>query len=92
MAPVHLARLQKRSLRWVARDAKRSRGMIARAHQERSGALPTAPGNSSHRRRLVESPGFVGMGRTLGGQAESFSLTAAGHQRGAHLSEVMQKG
>jgi DNA-binding MarR family transcriptional regulator len=91
MAPVSLSRLQKRILLWLARDEKRSRGMISSAHRERIGALPSAKGNISHSLRLLESQGFVVIGRTLGGKAESLYLTAAGHQRVANLSEVMNK-
>ena len=91
MAPVRLSRLQPRMLLWLAGDEKRSGGMISSAHQELIGALPRAKGNISHSLRLVESQGFMVIGRTLGGKAESLSLTAAGHQRVANLSEVMKK-
>lgn len=91
MAPVRLARLQQRILLWVAEDEKRSRGRLARAHQERRGALPSAKGPISPSLRLWESQGFLGLGRTLGGTAASLSLTAVGHQRVGHLSEVMKK-
>ena len=91
MAPVRLSRLQQRILLWLAGDEKRSRGMISSAHQELIGALPSAKGNISHSLRLLESQGFIVIGRTLGGKAESLYLTAAGHQRVANLSEVMNK-
>jgi DNA-binding MarR family transcriptional regulator len=91
MAPVRLSRLQQRILLWLAGDEKRSRGMISSAHQELIGALPNAKGNISHSLRLLESQGFIVIGRTLGGKAESLHLTAAGHQRVANLSEVMNK-
>lgn len=91
MAPGRLSRLQKRILLWLARDEKRSRGMLSSAHQELIGALPSAKGHISHSLRLLESQGFVVIGRTLGGKAESLYLTAAGHQRVANLSEVMKK-
>jgi DNA-binding PadR family transcriptional regulator len=91
MAPVRLSRLQKRLLLWLVEDAKRSRGMIASAHQELIGAVPSAKGNISHSLRLLEAQGFIVIDRTLGGKAESVYLTAAGHQRVANLSEVMNK-
>lgn len=91
MALVRLSRLQQRILLWLAGDEKRSRGMISSAHQELIGALPRAKGNISHSLRLLESQGFIVIGRTLGGKAESLYLTAAGHQRVANLSEVMKK-
>jgi hypothetical protein len=50
--------------------------MISSAHQELIGALPSAKGNISHSLRLLESQGFVVIGRTLGGKAESLYLTA----------------
>ena len=91
MAPVRLSRLQQRILLWLAGDEKRSRGRISSAHQELIGALPSAKGNISHSLRLLESQGFIVIGRTLGGKAESLYLTAVGHQRVANLSEVMNK-
>ena len=86
MALVRLSRLQKRLLLWLARDEKRSRGMIARAHQELIGALPSAKGHISPSRRLVESQGFLVMGRTLGGKAASLYLSAAGRQKVTNLA------
>jgi DNA-binding MarR family transcriptional regulator len=91
MAPLRLSRLQKRILLWLVGDEKRSRGMIASSHQELIGALPSAKGNISHSLRLLEAQGCIAIGRTLGGKAESVYLTAAGHQRVANLSEVMNK-
>lgn len=74
-------------LLWLAGAEKRSRGRSARAHQELLGALPSAPGHISHRLRLVEPRGFMVVSRTLGGQAESLSLPAAGRQQVAQLVE-----
>ncbi len=85
MARVRLSRLQKRILLWLAGDEKRSRGMIASAHQELIGALPSAKGNISYSLRLLEHRGFIVIGRTLGGKAESLYLTTSGRQRVENL-------
>ena len=58
MAAVRLSRLQKRILRWLAADAKRTRGMITRSHPELVAALPSAKGNISHSLRRLETPGL----------------------------------
>ena len=91
MTARRLSHLQKQILAWLLRDEQRTRGMIASSHPELVGALPAAKGNISHSLRLLESQGFVVIGRTLGGKAESLYLTAAGHQRVAKLAEVMNK-
>ncbi len=87
MAPVRLSRLQQRILLWLAGNEKRSRGMISSAHQELISALPSAKGNISHSLRLLEHRGFIVIGRTLGGKAESLYLTAAGRQKVTNLAE-----
>jgi hypothetical protein len=91
MIPVRLSRLHTRMCLWCAGEEKRSRGMIASAHQALIGALPRATGKSSHRLGLLEPHDFVVIGRTLGGNAASRSQTAAGRQQGASLSEGMHK-
>jgi hypothetical protein len=86
MAATRLSRLQKRMLRWLAADEKRSRGRIARSHPELVAALPSAKGNMSHSRRGLERQGLLVMTRTPGGKTASVYVTAAGRQRACHIT------
>ena len=86
MAAVRLSRLQKYILRWLAADAKRTRGMITSSHPELVAALPSAKGNISHSLRRLETQGLIVMTRTPGGKTESVSLTAAGRQKALKLA------
>ena len=86
MAAVRLSRLQKHSLRWLAADEKRTRGMITSSHPELAAALPSAKGNISHSLRRLETQGLIVMTRTPGGKTESVSLTAAGRQKALKLA------
>jgi DNA-binding MarR family transcriptional regulator len=86
MAAVRLSRLQQHIVRWLAADAKRTRGMITRGHPELGAALPRAEGNLSHSLRRLETQGLILMTRTPGGQTESVSLTAAGRQKALKLA------
>ena len=71
MAATRLSRLQKRIVRWLAADDKRTRGMIARSHPELAAALPSAKGNIRHRLRCWERQGLIVMTRTAGGKTAS---------------------
>lgn len=86
MAATRLSRLQKRILRWLAADDKRTRGMIASSHPELAAALPSAKGNISHSLRCLEIQGLIVMTRTSGGKTESLHLTAAGRQKAITLA------
>jgi len=86
MAATRLSRLQKRILRWLAADDKRTRGMIASSHPELAAALPSAKGNISHSLRCLEIQGLIVMTRTSGGKTESLHLTAVGRQKALTLS------
>ena len=86
MAATRLSRLQKRLVRWLAADDKRTRGMIASRHPELAAALPSAKGNMSHRLRCLERQGVIVMTRTSGGKTESVHLTAVGRQKVLALS------
>ena len=86
MAATRLSRLQKRILRWLAADNKRTRGMIASSHPELAAALPSAKGNISHSLRCLEIQGLIVMTRTSGGKTESLHLTAVGRQKAMTLS------
>jgi DNA-binding MarR family transcriptional regulator len=81
MAATRLSQLQKRILRWLAADEKRTRRMSASRHPELVAVLPSAKGNISHSLRCLERQGLIVMTRTPGGKTESLYLTAAGRQK-----------
>ena len=58
MAAVRLSRLQKRIVRWLAADAKRTRGMITSSHPELVAALPSAKGNMQSQSPSLGDTGF----------------------------------
>jgi len=60
--------------------------MISSSHPELAGALPAAKGNISHSLRLLETRGWIIIGRTPGGKAESLYLTREGRQRAIKLA------
>jgi DNA-binding MarR family transcriptional regulator len=80
MAATRLSQLQKRILRWLATDAQRTRGVVASSHQELVGALKGDQGNLSHRLRTLEARGWLVIGRSSGGKAESVRLTPEGQK------------
>jgi DNA-binding MarR family transcriptional regulator len=86
MTATRLSRLQRRMLRWLHADERRSRGVIASSHQELVQAMPSAKGNISHSLRLLEMRGLIRIGRSPGGQAEYVTLTTAGRQKAAQLA------
>ena len=86
MTARRLSQLQKQILAWLLRDEQRSRGMISSSHPELVGALPAAKGNISHSLRLLETRGWIVIGRTPGGKAESLYLTREGRQRAITLA------
>ena len=92
MAAVRLSRLQKPILRWLAAEAKRTRGMITSSQPELVAALPSAKGHSSHRLRRLEPQGLSMMTRTPGGKTESVYLTAAGRQKARQLTGSYEEG
>jgi DNA-binding MarR family transcriptional regulator len=85
MAVARISQLQKQILRWLAADHRRTRGMMASSHQELVQALQGDKGNMSHSLQTLERHGWLIIGRSPGGHAESLLLTPAGHQRAAPL-------
>ena len=85
MTARRLSHLQKQILAWLWRDEQRTRGMIASSHPELVGAVPAAKGNISHSLRLLETRGWIVIGRTVGGKAEYLYLTRAGRQQAVKL-------
>ena len=80
MAATRLSQLQKRILRWVATDAQRTRDVVASSHEELVRALKSDKGNISHSLRTLETRGWLVMGRSAGGKAESLRLTPEGQK------------
>lgn len=83
MAARRFSPLQKRLLAWLATDEQRTRGVIARRHQELVGALQGDKGHIRHSLYTLEARGLLGIVRSRGGKAEALYLTAAG-QKWAH--------
>jgi DNA-binding MarR family transcriptional regulator len=88
MAMQRVSRLQKQMLRWLLTDHHRTRGVLASSHEELVKALGGDKGNISHSLRALEARGWIVLGRTPGGRAESLSLTPTGL---AKASEICTK-
>ncbi len=67
-------------LHWWAADHQRTQGSITSSHQELVRALQRAKGNSSPSLRTLEARGWIGMGRSSGGQAAALMLTREGQK------------
>jgi DNA-binding MarR family transcriptional regulator len=80
MTAVRLSQLQKRILRWLAADYQRTQGRITSSHQELVHALQGDKGNISHSLRTLEGRGWLAIGRSSGGKAESVRLTPEGQK------------
>jgi hypothetical protein len=86
MTARRLSQLQQQILAWLLRDEQRTRGVISSSHYELVSALSSAKGNISHSLRLLETRGWIVIGRTLGGQAESLYLTREGRRQTIKLA------
>ena len=86
MAAVHLSQLQKHMLRWLAADHQRTNGVIASSPPELGHTQQRDKGNISHRLRTLARHGFLIIGRSSGGQAESLRLTQEGQKRASQLA------
>lgn len=80
MPAVRLSQLQKRMLHWLAADHQRTQGRITSSHQELVRALHRDKGNISHSLRTLETRGWLVIGRSSGGKAESLMLTREGQK------------
>jgi hypothetical protein len=87
MAAVRLSQLQKHILRWLAADHQRPHGVIASSPPELVHTLQRDKGNRSHSLRTLERHGFLIIGRSSGGHAESLRLTPEGQKRASQLAE-----
>ena len=86
MTTQRVSRLQQHILRWLLADHQRTRGVIASNHAELVKALGGDKGNSSHSLRTLEARGWLVLGRTPGGRAESLYLTPAGLEKASEIS------
>ena len=86
MTAVRLSQLQKHILRWLVADHQRTHGVITSSHHDLVRALQRDKGNMSHSLRTLERHGFLIIGRSAGGRAESLRLTQAGQKRASQLA------
>ena len=80
MTTARLSPLQKRILRWLAADHQRTQGRITSSHQELVRVLRGDKGNISHSLGTLEGRGWIVIGRSSGGKAESLLLTPEGQK------------
>ena len=85
MATQRVSRLQKQMLRWLLTDYQRTRGVLASSHEELVKALGSDKGNISHSLRTLAARGWIVLGRTPGGRAESLYLTPAGLEKASEI-------
>ena len=78
MTAARRSQLQKRILRWLATDHRRTQGRITSSHQELVRALQGDKGTISHSLRTLEARGWLVMIRSSGGKAASLMLTPEG--------------
>ena len=80
MTMARLSQLQQRIRRWLAADHQRTQGRITSSHQELVRALQRDKGNISHSLQTLEVRGWIAIGRSSGGKAESLWLTPEGQK------------
>ena len=86
MTAARLSQLHKRMLRWLAADHQRTQGRITSSHQELVRALHRDKGNISHSLGTLAARGWMIIGRSSGGKAESLRLTPEGQQWAAQVA------
>jgi DNA-binding MarR family transcriptional regulator len=86
MTTQRVSRLQQHILRWLLADHQRTRGVIASSHAELVKAPGGDKGNISHSLRTLEARGWLVLGRTPGGRADSLYLTPAGLEKASEIS------
>jgi DNA-binding MarR family transcriptional regulator len=85
MAMRRVSRLQKRILRWLAADHRRTQGGTTSSHYDLVKALGGDKSNISHSLRTLEERGWVVISRTPGGQANSIDLTSEGLKNASEI-------
>jgi DNA-binding MarR family transcriptional regulator len=78
MAIRRLSRLQKRILRLLVAEHRRTQGGTSSSHYDLVKALGGDKGNISHSLHTLEAQGWIVILRTPGGQANSIDLTPEG--------------
>ncbi len=81
MATQRVSRLQKRILRLLVAEHRRTQGGTAMSHYELVKALGGDKGNISHSLRRLEARGWIVIGRTPGGLADYLTLTLEGLEK-----------
>src|SRR5438128_12608086 len=87
MTTARLSQLQKRMLGWLAAGHQRTQGRITSSHPELVRALQRDKGNSSHSLQTLEVRGWIVIGRSSGGKAESLRLTPEGQKWASQFAE-----
>jgi DNA-binding MarR family transcriptional regulator len=85
MATQRVSRRQKPILRLVIAEHHRSQGRMSMGHLELVKALVGDKSNISHSLRTLEARGWIVIGRTPGGRAESLDLTPAGLEKASEI-------
>jgi DNA-binding MarR family transcriptional regulator len=80
MAPRRLSQLQRRILRCLLAEYRRTNGGTSLGHVDLVKALGGDKGTISHSLRTLEDRGLIRIGRTSGGQASYVDLTSEGQQ------------
>ncbi len=85
MAAQRVSRLQQRILRVLLAEHHRTQGGMSMSHYELLKALGGDKGNISHSLRTLEARGWIAIGRTSGGRADSLDLTPAGLEKASEI-------
>ena len=85
MATQRVSRLHQRLLRVVMEEHHRTRGGTSMGHEELGKALGGDQGNISQSLRTLEARGWIAIGRTPGGQADSLALTPEGLEKASEF-------
>jgi DNA-binding MarR family transcriptional regulator len=86
MARSRVSRLQKHILRLLMAEHHRTHGGTSMGHLELVKALAGDKSNISHSLHTLETRGWIVIGRTPGGRAESLDLTPEGLEKASELS------
>jgi DNA-binding MarR family transcriptional regulator len=89
MAVWRLSRLHQQTLRWLAADHQRTRGMIVSSHEDLVKGLQADKGNLSRSLRTLEERGWIVIGRSPGGKAQHVTLTPEGSQRASEIGKKL---
>ena len=85
MARRRVSRLQKRILRWLVADHRRTQGGISSSHYALVQAVGGDKGNISHSLRTLEERGWLVILRTPGGEVNSIDLTPEGLKNASEI-------